>query len=777
MTEQDRPRPDLPADLPAGAEVAGYRVEEQIGHGGMAVIYRARDARLERDVALKILAPRFARDDAFQRRFIRESRAAAAVDHPHIIPIFAAGEAGGVLFIAMRYVPGGDVRTLMADEGLLAPARADRILTQVASALDAAHQHGLVHRDIKPSNMLLDLTAGRDELHVYLADFGLSKRVLSVTGITAAGQFLGTPSYMAPEQIQGGTVDGRADQYALACTVFEMLAAAPPFERDDDMAIVWAHLSDPVPSVSARRPSLPAAVDAVLARALAKVPDDRFPSCLAFAAALRDALGLGAASRSRTEPPTRQDPAAPVVPTTETIPQQSSGRGSGGRGAGDRVFGDRAGATPAATVPEPAPARRGPVRRRPWWRTPAALIVAACLVVGGAAGGVVAALSGGSGGPETTSNAANGVAAATIPGCSAAVAPAKNLTTVKSTLTTTGGQPFGVVTTANGDFSFATLGNSVAVLSNSGSSLAPKLVHTVPVSGAQRGLALTHDGLLLIAATGSGAAVINVAAAEQGTSNPVVGTLTSDFGNQAVEVAVSRDDRFAFVTLQAGAGMVVFDLHKALATRTFGSADVVGKVPLGQQPVGMAMSPDGRWLYVTSMTRQVFANLDTAKGAGTLSVVDVGQAETAPAKAVVATAAAGCNPVRVVAAANGRQLWVTSRESNALLGFSAATLRSDPDHALNARVAVGAAPIGLALVKGGSRILVANTSLHAAQPGTGASVAVVSASAALSGGHALLGTFATGLGREFAAAPDGRTILMPDNTDGRIRAIDVSTVP
>jgi serine/threonine-protein kinase len=763
VSEQDQPRPDLPADLPAGAEVAGYQVEEQIGHGGMAVIYRARDARLERDVALKILAPRYAQDDAFQRRFIRESRAAAAVDHPHIIPIFAAGEAGGVLFIAMRYVPGGDVRTLMAEEGLLAPARADRILTQVASALDAAHQHGLVHRDIKPSNMLLDLTAGRDELHVYLADFGLSKRVLSVTGITDAGQFLGTPSYMAPEQIQGGTVDGRADQYALACTVFEMLAGAPPFDRDDDMAVVWAHLSDPPPSVSARRPGLPTAVDAVLARALAKAPEDRFPSCLAFAGALRDALGLGRALARPVSPPTRQDPVVPVGPVTETMAQLS---------------GDQLGIPPAATRPEPAPVRRGPARSRPWWRSPAALIVAACLVAGGAAGGVVAALGGGSGTPEKTSDAANGVAAPAVPGCSTAVAKAKNLTGVKSTLTTTGGQPFGVVTTSDGDFSFAALGNSVAVLSSSGSPQAPKVLRTFGVGGAQKGLALTHDGLLLLAATNSGAAVINVAAAEQGSPNPVVGTLTSNFGDQAVEVAISPDDKFAFVTLQAGAGMVVFDLHRALATQSFGSSDVVGKVPLGQQPVGMAMSPDGKSLYVTSMTRKVFANPDTATGAGTLSLVDVHKAETDPAQAVLTTTAAGCNPVRVVTSANGRQLWVTSRESDALLGFSAAALRSNAAHPLDARVAVGAAPIGLALVKNGSQILVANTSLHAAQPGTGATVAVISTSAALSNsGHALTGTFATGLGREFALAPDGRTVLMPDNSDGRVRAIDVTTLP
>jgi DNA-binding beta-propeller fold protein YncE len=191
----------------------------------------------------------------------------------------------------------------------------------------------------------------------------------------------------------------------------------------------------------------------------------------------------------------------------------------------------------------------------------------------------------------------------------------------------------------------------------------------------------------------------------------------------------------------------------------------------------MALSPDHHWLYVTSMTRKVFPDLETAVGPGTLSVVNVQRAETTPARAVMATAPAGCNPVRVVTSADGRQVWVTSRESDMLLGYSAAALRSSPASALNAKVAVGAAPIGLALVRGGSRILVADTSLHASKPGTGANVAVISTSAALHGGHALLGTFATGLGREFAQSPDGQTVLMPGNADGRLRAIDATTLP
>jgi len=201
-----------PADFVTVSRLAHYHLEERIGAGGMAVVFRARDERLRRPVALKILAPTLAADQAFRHRFIRESRAAAAVDDPHIIPVFEAGEADGVLFLAMRYVAGGDVRTLARREGPLSPGRALAIISPVASALDAAHGAGLVHRDVKLANMLIDVRLGRPE-HVYLSDFGLSKSVTSSLGLTRSGQFLGTPGYSAPEQLEGNLVDGRADQY------------------------------------------------------------------------------------------------------------------------------------------------------------------------------------------------------------------------------------------------------------------------------------------------------------------------------------------------------------------------------------------------------------------------------------------------------------------------------------------------------------------------------------------------------------------------------------
>ena len=280
---------DVAAGFAAGSRVAGYRLEGQIGQGGMAVVFRAHDERLDRQVALKILAPALAADDAFRQRFIRESRAAAAVDDPHIIPVFEAGEAAGVLFIAMRYVGGGDMRTLMDREGPLSAARAAAIVSPVASALDAAHVAGLVHRDVKPANVLVDAQPGRPD-HVYLSDFGLSKGAAS--SLTGTGQFLGTLEYIAPEQIEGKAVDGRADEYALACAAFELLTGAPPFRRDEAMAVMYAQLSEPPPLLTSRRPDLPPAADQVFARALAKAPGDRYPSCREFADALRAAFGL-----------------------------------------------------------------------------------------------------------------------------------------------------------------------------------------------------------------------------------------------------------------------------------------------------------------------------------------------------------------------------------------------------------------------------------------------------------------------------------------------------
>ncbi|MFI6846447.1 serine/threonine protein kinase [Kitasatospora sp. NBC_00085] len=313
-----------------GRQVAGYRLEAEIGRGGMAVVYRAKDLRLGRTVAVKLLAPELARNEVFRQRFMHESEAAAAIDHPHIIPVFEAGEADGILFIAMRYVENGDLRGLMNRGGPFPAERAARLALQIASALDAAHDRDLVHRDVKPGNVLV--AAGTDSdhpEHLYLADFGLTKKSLSLSGLTSVGQIVGTLDYAAPEQISGRPLDGRCDQYSLGCVVFEMLAGAPPFRRESDLALLWAHLNDPPPALRDHRPDLSAAVDAVVARALAKAPDQRYTDCLAFVADLRAAIAGGPASGSDDAwqsggPPTQvvpvQGPATPGGPSAVPEP-------------------------------------------------------------------------------------------------------------------------------------------------------------------------------------------------------------------------------------------------------------------------------------------------------------------------------------------------------------------------------------------------------------------------------------------------------------------------
>jgi serine/threonine protein kinase len=276
------------ADTPRiGTLFAGYRIEALRGRGGMSVVYRAENPRLGNVVALKLLAGELAEDESFRERFVRESRTAASLAHPHIIPIYDAGDAEGLLYIAMRYVEGPDLKALAQER--MAPARVLHLGAQVASALDAAHERGMIHRDVKPANVLVEAGAeGTD--HAYLADFGLTKHVESQTGITGSGQFIGTIDYMAPEQIEGRQVDARVDLYALGCVLFECMAGAPPYRRETDVAVLWAHIRDEPPSLTSVRPELPVAADAVVAKALAKDPADRYASCGELVQELRAAL-------------------------------------------------------------------------------------------------------------------------------------------------------------------------------------------------------------------------------------------------------------------------------------------------------------------------------------------------------------------------------------------------------------------------------------------------------------------------------------------------------
>ena len=273
------------ADSRIGKELAGYRVEALMGRGGMGVVYRAHDLALDRDVALKLLAPQLANDVSFRERFLTESRVAASLEHPNVVPIHDAGEIDGQLYIVMRLVEGDDLKAVLR-EGPLEPARAVRILEQIAGALDAAHARGLVHRDVKPSNVLLD-----EREHAYLADFGLSRYLGDAALPLGPAKSLGTADYVAPEQIRGEEVDGRADVYALGCMLYECLAGEPPFRRGTDAATLYAQLEEAPPGL----PEL----EEVLPRALAKEPDGRYATCGELIDDTREALGIAEPKRSR----------------------------------------------------------------------------------------------------------------------------------------------------------------------------------------------------------------------------------------------------------------------------------------------------------------------------------------------------------------------------------------------------------------------------------------------------------------------------------------------
>ena len=284
-------------DPRVGTVIASYRIEERIGRGGMGVVYRAEHLNLLRRAAIKIIAPDLADSEGFRERFTREARIAAALQHPNIVTVYDAGEVDGLLYLAMQFIQGYDLAAMLRRDGRLRPYRAIDVCRQVASALDAAHAEGLIHRDVKPANVLIE---GRT---AFLTDFGLTKRVDGgQTDITRAGDVVGTIHYVAPEQIEGGQVSARSDVYSLGCLLYHCLVGQVPFARDNDVAVIYAHLSEDPPRPSTLRPELAGGLDSVIAKALDKSPERRFPSCgdlVSAARAVVDAVG----PLSDTSPP------------------------------------------------------------------------------------------------------------------------------------------------------------------------------------------------------------------------------------------------------------------------------------------------------------------------------------------------------------------------------------------------------------------------------------------------------------------------------------------
>ena len=305
-----------------GQHFGAYRLIGELGRGGMGVVYRAEHEHLGRVVALKLLTPDLANSEGFRERFTRESRLAASLEHPNVVPVYDAGEVNGTLYLAMRFVSGTDLAAVLAQQGRLDAATTVAVLRDVAQALDAAHARGLVHRDVKPANVLIE------DRRCYLTDFGLTKSVAEKTALTQTGQFLGTIDYVAPEQIEGKPLDGRADVYALGCMLHQCLTGSTPYPRDSQVAVIYAHLQEPPPRPCEQRPDLPAGIDTVVARAMAKQPEERYGTPGELAAAAEEALAgtiVNEPTAPRAIPPKRE----PTVPAT--TPLQDERHVYGGR--------------------------------------------------------------------------------------------------------------------------------------------------------------------------------------------------------------------------------------------------------------------------------------------------------------------------------------------------------------------------------------------------------------------------------------------------------------
>jgi len=623
------------SEFAPGDIFVGLRIEGLAGRGGMGVVHRATQLDLARTVALKVITPALADDPDFRARFVAESRAAASIEHPNVLPVYSAGDHEGVLYIVMRYVDGPDMRALVRAAGGLDPERAAQIVAQVGAALDAAHGHGLVHRDVKPANVLIDA-----QEHAYLTDFGLTKRLASTADQSRSGGWVGTLGYVAPEQIRGERVDARTDVYALGCVLVHALAGRPPYVRETDEATMWAHLNAPPPSES-----VPAEFEAVVARALAKDPSDRYQSAGDLGRA-----ALAAAGRSAVAAPERVVARGAAAPIDTTAPARST------RADEDtRPSPPDGGPAPAAAGPDDA--RTTPVAR-PRGRTPSrvgrrwiALAVAAIAAVAGVA--VVLLLGGDEG------NVAERPTATTPPLTADAAVP---LVTRPNSLAFSAGN-LAVLSPRSGDLAFVdaatgqprrriSVGSGASAIASGFGSLwvakfrTRSLLRIDPRTRRRAGsaIALPSTNAPVILATGEGAVWVGTHA-DGGIDNVVKVSPRSGSIEQVIRVDggvhdVAVGDGAVWVTNRSRAGVV------RLSVGDGGQRPI--RVPA--EPRGLAVGEGAVWV--------------TGAGDDTLTRIDSKTLRTETIQLDV-------TPDRV--AVGGGSVWVTAR--------SAATLiRIDPRH-------------------------------------------------------------------------------------------------
>jgi serine/threonine-protein kinase len=641
--------------------IGPYRIEALIGRGGMGEVYRAYDTSHDRVVALKVLPPALAADAEFAQRFRRESQLLARLREPHIIPIHRFGEIDGRLFLDMRLVDGRDLGALLAERGPFPPARAVDIVGQVADALDTAHAEGLVHRDVKPSNVLVDRPdRGRD--FVYLVDFGIA-RSLAGPDLTAAGEAVGTATYMAPERLTGDPGDHRVDVYALGCLLFQTLTGRRPFEFAELPAMMNAHLHHPPPRVSEHAGWAPQQLDDVVARAIAKRPEDRYPSAGELADAARAALASAPqavgpvlptpqaddlterASAPGADDLTERAPAPAADDLTERVPEPDGATVALPRPdpqpPGWQPIPPPSAQRPDAQPPRTPPPHAPPPRRRRRWT-----VVLAVAVVLAAVAGTVGVLA------LVRSSATS---APSPPAQAGSTAPAP-------TSAPTAPKPFTVTATIQvgpgaGDLATSPDGSRVYVVSSGYTvpttanadqevvvtEAAPPEVSvidtatgtvtaTLPVPDGPGGIAVAPDGARVYVATFSSTITV---------IDPTAGTAVGSFpvrgGGSSVALAVSPDGRRIYTTTDERDTVTVLDA---------GTGETVATVRVGDEPVGVAFSPDGRRAYVPNYFSDTVSVIDTAT------------------PAVVATVPVGAVPSGAVAVTpDGRFAYVGSAES------------------------------------------------------------------------------------------------------------------
>jgi serine/threonine protein kinase/streptogramin lyase len=669
------------AEISIGSVLGGYRVEGVAGEGGMGRVYRATQIGLGRQVALKLIMPELAMEPDFRERFARESRLTAAIEHPNVIPVYEAGEADGRLFIAMRWVEGTDLRSVILREGPIDPERTVAIVEQVAAALDAAHAGGLVHRDVKPANVMLSSAHGRE--HVYLMDFGLTKRTASVGGLTRTGAFVGTPDYMAPEQIKGEHTDARSDVYALGCLLFNVLSGRPPFDRDTEVAKMYAQLHDPPPSVVRMVPGTPPGLDAVVSRALAKQPDERYPSAGDLGKAARAALT--GADPVEPERSLATGPAAPVFPPTQLAEPDVTAASPPPVAEPDVTAASPPPAAPPPAAPPPAaspPRAAGPPVSQPPQRprsTALPIALAALLivlVVGGLAiAGVFSSGGGGDGDQAATDGGSNG------DGQDAGGAP-RVIKTIPA-----GDGPDGI----------AVDGKRVWV-SNSRANALVRLDSDInqPVGGpiavgANPDEVEARDGVVWVANTDDGT-VSRVEDDAQKTFTVGAGPEGLSLGDKFLWVANGNDNSVSRIDLSSG--------------------EVLPPIPVGNKPIGIFAG--SRFVWVTNSFSGSVSRIDPGTGEVVGTTEDVGRNIRSVTEALgfvwVSSAVDGGTVVRLdpetgeivgnpieagdrpkeMAAADGL-LWVVNERSNDVL-------RIDPKLArvVGKPIKVGDFPVGIA---------------------------------------------------------------------------------